>query len=511
LAEAKRSGKRERLDEVREGMAAEGRRNLHFLATVVLGYRWLTGPEGLHGRMCRHLQGEEGACPRRALEVFRGAGKSLLLVSWMIQRLLLDRQAAVLLVCARQTEAILRVRAVMEHIEGNAMLRWVYPELRPDRSLWKKDRGLAMVARGPVSGRAADPTLRAASVETGLTGGHPTDIGWDDLVIPEDVRTAAAREGVLETYRKWSPLKRFADAHQRLNCTPHHEQDANRWIQRNERWDWLRVPAITKWPDGVLAWPEVFTKERLEEERRKDPETFSSQYLLELVTPELQVIKRGWFRYRDVPDSPQTWYVACDPAWGVGADETGVVLVGVDRDGMIQVEDDLSGQIGEAELITLLFELVAARQIDAVAFEGMGPFAALEKTLQAEMVQRDVYFELVRVTHTAEKAARIRTVLRPLYQAGRIYHASSLQGGDLELQLLKLTARGTSGRDDRMDALAMAVQLARERGWFGEGPSRKREEIVWRPGQSVVGLEEKDLLRARAHVDFGYAGGGKAW
>ena len=494
LREAKRGGDREDVEGVREELAEEGRRNLHFFGTVVLGYDWFTGREGIHGAMARHLEGGEGEAPRRGMKVWRGAGKSLWgSVAWPLWTLINDLDAAIMVVSARQELSMGFVQVGMDHITGNPRLRWLYPELRASKKLWRRDKGRGLVERTATgAGGTPDPSLFSGSIEKGLTGRHPTHIMYDDLTIPEDCRTRAMIRRAVQRYIEWSPLKRFEDSQQRLNCTPHAAGDLTEWIEENESWAWFVKAAEEE--DGTLNWPEVFTRTRLNKERRKDLAMYSSQFLLTLVPPELQVIKQHWFRYYEAAPEGLTWYLAVDPSFGVGADESGVILGGIDRDGVVWVEEDYSGQYGEAELISLIFELVKGKGLEIVAFEGTGIWRSLEDALRAEMERRDVFFTLERLHYQTDKASRIRITVRPLYQGQRLRHKESLRGSRLEEQLLRLGPNATGGKDDRMDALAMMVQVARAKGWWdeSEGVSSPQKRVP--KGETLEAVSLADSL-----------------
>lgn len=151
--------------------------------------------------------------------------------------------------------------------------------------------------------------------------------------------------------------------------------------------------------------------------------------------------------------------VAIDPAVTsqAGSDETGIVVAGVDHDGMAHVLADLSGRMTP--------EQWARRAIDAYHHHRADRIVA-EVNNGGDLVERNLRVVEPGVPYRSMTASRGKLVraepIASLYALGRVSHAEPFH--ELEAQMVGYD--GTGNSPDRMDALVWALsELMLSKGW----------------------------------------------
>jgi phage terminase large subunit-like protein len=148
--------------------------------------------------------------------------------------------------------------------------------------------------------------------------------------------------------------------------------------------------------------------------------------------------------------------VAIDPAAtsGADADETGIVVAGLDSAGHAYVLADASGRYAPAEWARVAIAACHTHQADRIVAEVNNGGEMVEATLR--MVDASAPFRAIRAARG--KAARAEPVAA-LYEQGRVHHIGAFPA--LEDQMCSFTGdfdRRTAGYSpDRVDALVWAV------------------------------------------------------
>ena len=148
--------------------------------------------------------------------------------------------------------------------------------------------------------------------------------------------------------------------------------------------------------------------------------------------------------------------VAIDPAVtsGEDADETGIIVAGVARDGQGYVLDDLSGRLPPHEWAGRAIRAYREHEADRIVAETNNGGDLVEATVR--MVDANASYKSVRASRG--KAIRAEPVAA-LYEQGRVHHVGSFPA--LEDQMCAFTPdfdRGRAGASpDRLDALVWAL------------------------------------------------------
>lgn len=144
--------------------------------------------------------------------------------------------------------------------------------------------------------------------------------------------------------------------------------------------------------------------------------------------------------------------VAIDPAFSTReeADNTGIVVAGVDRKGHGYVLDDLSGKYPVAEWAQIAIKAYKDHQADRVVAEMNLNGQMVENTLKS--YSRNLPFRGVR----AYKGKELRAEpVAALYEQGKVHHVGSL--GKLEDEMCSWEPGTSTKSPDRLDALVYAL------------------------------------------------------
>ena len=524
LALVSRDLSREEKALLQQEMADRAKWDLHFFSAVVAGTMCMTPLDGFHGRLCRFLDNQfvtrKGVCcPRGHLK------STIATVNASAQDVARDPAERILIVSATQPLSRSFLRDI-KSIVTSRMFRRLYPDIVPDKKLWNEDEAAILPVGSSKAQREA--TWKAGAVDTMLTGGHPSRVTWDDLVVKNNVDTREAAHKVIETFKSLRPIVDDWDTPETMCYTPYKDYDLYAHLADilPDLFTVFREPARDE--HGEPLWPEEFPKERLTALELLDTEMFFAQYMLSPRPPELQIFQQDQFKYFRTPSDSQlestekipainprhlTRYMAVDPATGKGNDETAIAVVGVDEYMNFYLLELRHGKMTEGEMLDVLFAMAAEFEVDRTAVEMAGPFKSLATTIPAEMTARkqDIWVEPAEVGNR-NKTARVRVILGPAYQQGKMFHAQRFRNAAFEIQLLSFP----DGRnDDMVDAVAYAVQLARQYGYQGmvtelEVQTQKRSScgMYGRIGMTLEELEGMTIEDTeRMYAEFEEAGG----
>ena len=373
---------------------------------------------------------------------------------------------------------------VKRQLEGNVKLKFFFGELRPgmqDEQRWRQDffettTGMAMAARG-----------RGGQVR-GLNhnGQRPKIILVDDVEDRESVATPELRAKT----RKWA----YADLQPALPALDptatmialgtllHPDALMMTWA-RDPQWTVVKFGSYDR--QGELIWPENMDEEKLKRELRSAVASNTvSEFYMERHS-QVKLDKDRDFKVENfVYGSEETEFRSLyqDPAISKKetADRCTFTVVGLSRGGK-RVVLEQAGRRGMKpnEQIDMLFELQAKWQPQRVGIESNAFQAALVHIAQAEMFQRNQFFEITPVTNVSKKTERIKGILQPLFANQAVLFAGKWP--ELESELVEFP-QGT--HDDWADGLAGACSLLDDGAFLAQSEDQKQDE---KPLDEVVG------------------------
>jgi len=178
------------------------------------------------------------------------------------------------------------------------------------------------------------------------------------------------------------------------------------------------------------------------------------------------MLEREGMRVAAVPELARV-VVAIDPAVSTGerADETGIIVAGLGRDGRAYVLEDLSGRLAPQHWAARALAAYRKFGADRIVAEVNNGGDMVEATVR--MLDAGAAFKAVHASRG--KAVRAEPIAA-LYEQGRVHHLGALP--PLEDQMCGFTASAGLGRGggspDRLDALVWALtelMVDRPDGW----------------------------------------------
>jgi predicted phage terminase large subunit-like protein len=230
--------------------------------------------------------------------------------------------------------------------------------------------------------------------------------------------------------------------------------------RENKVWKSYRYKAHNEDFSEIL-WPEKFTQERLENERRDYveqgyPEGYAQEYLNYPIDDSTAYFKLDDFRNTfDISelDVPLNYYSAIDLAISQRerADFTAIATVGVDSKNNIYVVDMRRGRWDAKEIIDNMLQVQRRYGPDLFTVEKGSIERAIGPFLRDTMQEQNVYLNLNLLNPGQDKQSRARSIQARLRQ-GAVYFDTSLSWYDAFMDEMRTFPRGA--HDDMVDAFS---------------------------------------------------------
>jgi len=427
---------------------------------------------------------------KKALMLPRGHLKSsMVTIGYTIQQLLKNPNTRVLIGNGVWDIARSFLSEVKAHLE-QSQLKYIFGDFQSAR--WNADEIIVKQRTKALK----EPTVATTGVEAETTGGHYDIIILDDLIGLQNSQTPEQRAKVKRFRRSMINLLEPGGLLIEIGTRWHLDDTFSEIFEKEMKYYNVMVKKVCE-PDATgkmrLLFPKHFAKKF--DDRKKDWTTvsdpycmdyvdhlkasmpldeFSAQYLNEPFSSESQLFKPEMFRYWN--ERPKHLFIgmAVDLAISEArtADETAIVVCGMDKEWRLYVLDYLKGRWRPSDVVGNLFDMHNRWKPYSVGMETNGFQRTLKLACEEEMRKRRNYFNIEEIKTGPErtKEQRIKT-LEPFYRSGPVYHAAWMKGKDLENQLQTFP----KGRlDDIADSLSMALALMQP----GMG-SDAREEDDW--------------------------------
>lgn len=413
----------------------------------------------------------------------RGSGKTTVaLLGMPLEVLAQGSHRFVVIVGSAQEEAEARLEIIRSELRRNPELAERYPRLRYVRrgNVNAKDqvREIHLVG-GRIVALGAGVNPRGLVRPDPVTGEvlRPDLFLMDDLESPEQVRSKLRTDRLEEWI--FADIASLGGPGEQatldilgIGTTIDTDALATRAVERRGRfagWQTARFPAERTDPETnerVAMWEG-------QPLRRLDPLitpghelfigelTYAREYLLAPQERADQVFRKKWFRYVQTPlthdNKPRLAHLALgvDPAVSLreSASLSAAVLAGVDELGYTHVVSFWQGRFSMDDLFDRI-EADYKRLQALVGFEAVQAFAwGVQELRKRQIRHRPIKPE-------ADKVVRARPVAL-MYEAGHIVHDPSLEGSELEDQMIRFP---DADHDDLVDALVYAVKLCSNNG-----------------------------------------------
>lgn len=410
---------------------------------------------------------------KKALMMPRGHLKTTFgTISFAIQQLIKDPNVRILI--ANQVWDLSRsfLREIKEQLE-KSQLKYLFGEFVSAK--WNEDEIIIKQRTKPLK----EPTIKTAGIESEQTGGHYDIIILDDLVGLQNSQTPEQREKAKRFRRSMINLldpKNPNGMIFEIGTRWHLDDTFSEIFDKEMRYYDVMVRQVVE--NGKLIFPKHFAK-KFDEKRKDwtfvdDPtcmdyvdhlkasmplDEFSAQYLNQPFSSENQLFKPEMFKYWH--QRPEGLYIgmAADLAISEArtADETAIIVMGMDKDWKVYILDYLKGQWRPSIVVEKMFEMQARWKPHSVGMESNGFQRTLKLAVEDMMRVKHNYFPIkeIKTGPQLSKNERIKT-LEPFYRNGTISHAAWMKGKDIEVQL-QTFPKGK--RDDIIDAASMCLPL----------------------------------------------------
>ena len=388
-----------------------------------------------------------------------------------IQAICQNRNERILIANATLGNAQKFLGEVKDQFRRNDLLKKLYGEFYDPKSRWNEDE-IDVIGKGLGSKEA---NITAVGVGGNLVSQHYSRIICDDLVNNENSATRFQADKVIDWWKKAFSLLDY-DGEMLIIGTRWSYYELYSWIQEKfgEEID-VYIRGAYK-DDGSLYFPELLSEEKLTELKGlQGSYIFSSFYLNNPVDEASALIKKSQIKYWGEGDAmlPAKLNViaVCDPAVSQAetADESSIVVVGVDTDNNWWVLEVRSGQWTTFELIEQLFAVHAQWKPITMTLEVIGQAQGIMLPIHDEEDRRKIYLPLMEITSRPQvrKEIRIRSVLQPRFERGKVFIKRDMF--DLEEQIIHFPR---SKRDDMIDALTDVEDIA----YSAENPDQPYKE-----------------------------------
>jgi hypothetical protein len=428
----------------------------------------------------------------------RGYSKTTLLNATNISSTLYKDIKFPMYVSKTAKHACKQLSSVAKQLSSNELILAIFGKIKPDQRnenglKWSESDGHIQTTTG-INIVAAG---RGGQVRGELDDGNrPDRLTIDDLEDQESTKTKERRADTLDWFISdllpvLPELNKNATAVMLANLT--HSDCLAMNLRKDAEWTTIKIGAIDK--DGDPLWPALLSLKELEHKKQ----SFAihgklSRFYMEYLNI-VRIMEDAKFRpeFINIAPLPLNAYVlkslAFDPAISAleTADFAASAVVGMTGDGVIQVLECFGlknmkprEQIDNFFNLHVKFGLTAN---DKHGIESNAYQAALVHLVREEMFRKNVYFEVIPITHSkaqGSKNQRVEGILQPRYAAGYIHH--QMHFPVLETQLLDWP----NGKRDLPDALAMAISLLGEVAACAS-PSDDLSKDVYPPLKEVIG------------------------
>lgn len=470
--------------------AAKGLLDLYFFNREILEF----GNLDRQLKIVPHVHGEWSAWHKRSKKrlkmilVPRGTFKSTFItVGYSLQSLVNNRDERILIASGKQQNASKFLGEIKSHITMNESFKDHYGELYNPGLKWSETE-IELAGR---SSGVREPSVSVIGVEGNLVSQHYSKIIWDDLVNEQNIIT---RDSALKVIDWWKRT------HSLLDPDGEGIVVGTRWAffelyqyildELGDEVD-IFIRSCYK-EDGSLYFPELLGADKLEEIKRlQGSYIFSTFYLNSPIDEDSAMLKDTDLHYFDdrrdgyccptcgkTHKLPNRKEVSCftmvDPAVSQKetSDFSALPTVFWDTDDNWWVVEDTHGRFSTQELIMRMFEKQNQYHNDGMSLEVIGQAQHLLYSIhQVEGKLGNPYLPLTEIKSRSgqSKESRIKSVLQPRFERGKVYLRSDMQ--ELKDQLLRFPR---AKHDDLVDALTDLAEI----GFRPDEPKEENHEPV---------------------------------
>lgn len=415
-----------------------------------------------HYEMGLHLAGQ---ARYNAFRVFRDGAKTTFLRVYVAQRLAYDLSRTIMFVGASQPHSITSVRWLRRQIERNRGFTQAFGLEPGDKwtDEWLEIRhratgGVATVLAVGITGQ-----IRGFNIDDY----RPDLIVGDDLCNEENTATPEQRQKTANLwfgalYNSLAPSSEAPRAKMALLQTPLNREDLLESCSKDPQWNTVTYGILDN--QGESRWPSRWpTAEILAEKeasiRRGQYSLWMREKECRLVAGDQMPFDPDWIRYyEDAPEGGIT-LLAVDPASSESklADDTAIIALRAIGTKLYVLEVFAERGVMPDAASAKFFEFVWKYSPIKAAIETIAYQKVLKWYIEQDMTRRRLWLPIDEVKDRRKKHDRImQAILNPLRSGDLLIRKNAADSVKL-IQQLGDFSPGVEGRDDVLDALAMAI------------------------------------------------------
>lgn len=423
-----------------KSLRLRARTDLYWLAKEVLGYDALI--ERVHRPVCEFFVQKNPALPfpeqdtqkERLLLDPRGHFKTTLDVADIVQWILNFPNIRILIMTGKRELAELMLKEVKAHFQHNDKLRKLFPEFAPPQ-----DEDFGNTEEFTIPTRTLkhlkEPTVMVSSGGSVKAGFHFDVIKCDDLVNEENIGTAEQLQKTIDRWNYVTPLLEPYGYRDTIG-TPYDYSDLYGWLQENRKDVKVFRRAVGDIVDGKLTnllFPERFTTEWLENQRKADPYIFNCQYMCDPTPTDTATFTEDGITRATIPGEHiqvGRIFVAWDFSFTQKSySDYSVGAVGLyDRRGRLFIIDLVVGRFTSHQLIQQIITLYLKWRPARIGIEDAAGSRLLEPGLIAFSQKHKIYLPIDWLPVKQGKDAKIQKIasLESLLKQGKLFFAKHL-------------------------------------------------------------------------------------
>lgn len=302
---------RTKVEAIRNQMRYRALTELYYLCTVILGFDKLR--PATHGPLCVFL--DSSISRRRMEQMPRSHFKTTIVtIADSIRQVMRDNTLRNLIVGDTDTNAENHILKIKRHLEGNALLRWLFPECvwdEPDAQApaWSKSK-LILPGAAREHGEASFDAIGAGS---GVVSRHYGRIVADDLIGDDELYSETEMSKTIEWSTGLESLFVPPEDEGQLDipCTFWRTDDVYAFFEKfygrgkdpiptgpfSYRRGDIEIFRRSVLEDGKPIFPEAVSMGFLERLREVNPERYAAQYANNPYASDVAYFKKEYLRY----------------------------------------------------------------------------------------------------------------------------------------------------------------------------------------------------------------------
>lgn len=389
----------------------------------------------------------------------RGHGKTVLVGSYIIWKIVTNPDIRILIVTINQDKANEIMSFIQSNLAANPKVIEVFGQQK-GYSDWSKDT-LRVYKASPTH---KEPTLKVLGVTSSMIGGHYDLIILDDITDQKNSRTEHTRRELIDWFNKTLMPMLEPEGTIISIGTRWHQADIHSYFLGLSNYTTKVYKAILEDPSeenknlGKVLWPERWSYEKLNEIRKVYGNvTFMMQYQNEYISDEDAPIKYDWIVAAidkfDMPKPPYLVYVGVDLASKEGQDFFAMTVIAI-KEGFIYVMDGIRGH----------FSLSTQQQYISEYFQKWKPVKiGIDQAAQQKMVVEDLMEKYPALPVVPIKPSIVNDSLSRAHRLSVFFETGRICLNPKLVEWVdEMTSLPRGAHDDTVDSLSFAIQSSQE-------------------------------------------------